>query len=241
MKDAPSRSTFSVAFKRTRRPTESMNSTLARSSKVASLARWASSRCAKPVRGVCVDLAGDTEDGGVLDRSTVTRKAARELNEGSPVTVLTLLKIHARTRREDSPFLLCGRRGGRWAPAPTERGGVAARRLSDYCGGTPIADESAGVHHGPGTRRVHRRDRAPPDPSVAPHAHRHRRPPRQHRRRARGEHLADGFFHLATWFLVVGAMLMIVRTWQPASWRRRGGRTSGCCSPVGACSTSSRA
>src|SRR5215212_3024747 len=26
--------------------------------------------------------------------------------------------------------------------------------------------------------------------------------------------LADGFFHLATWFLVVGAMLMIVRAWQ---------------------------
>jgi uncharacterized membrane protein len=26
--------------------------------------------------------------------------------------------------------------------------------------------------------------------------------------------LADGFFHLATWFLVVGAMLMTVRAWQ---------------------------
>jgi uncharacterized membrane protein len=26
--------------------------------------------------------------------------------------------------------------------------------------------------------------------------------------------LADGFFHLATWFLLVGAMLMIVRAWQ---------------------------
>ena len=53
--------------------------------------------------------------------------------------------------------------------------------------------------------------------------------------------LADGFFHVATWFLVAVATLLTVGRGSAGELRRRGARTSACCSPAGAPSTSSRA